>query len=318
MLTGGSSCILGKQMDYTKPSLSYEEQADLVIARGMICDREDLVNHLRDVGYYRLSGYWHGFRREDDMFVEGTCFSTVWERYAFDRQFRLLVFDAIERVEVSLRTKLAYELSREGGPFGYLSPDNLPRLKPVQYDRFIHTCRDKIERSREPFVEHFLNQYGDCHDLPPYWMIVNTMDFGQVLTLYRGAPAEVRGGIADELGLSARVLESWLVSLNTVRNICAHHGRLWNRVIGTKPAIPNAKRDGRWHEPYAVDPNRVFCIVTILSFLLEKVAPQTKWRDRMLDLFNRYPAVPKEDMGFTSGWQRCPLWSAWVKPATDA
>ena len=55
-----------------------------------------------------------------------------------------------------------------------------------------------------------------------------------------------------------------------------------------------------------------------VSFLLEKVAPQTKWRDRMFDLINRYPAVPKEDMGFTSGWQRCPLWSAWVKPATDA
>jgi abortive infection bacteriophage resistance protein len=296
-------------MEYAKPSLTFEEQADLIINRGMICEKEALISHLQNVGYYRLSGYWFDFRNTDGSFKSGTTFTTVWDTYTFDRQFRLLVLDAVERAEVCLRTKLAYELSQIDGAFGYLNPKNLPRLSPDKYAYFIAKCLDKHKHSRERFVEHFKAKYGDTHELPPYWMLVGTMDFGQVLTLYRGAPVNVRNLIASQLRVSARVLESWLVCLNTIRNICAHHGRLWNRVLGTRPIIPH---DKQWHQPYDILSDRMFGVLSILSYLLGIIAPQSNWHVRFFALLKEYPTIPLLHMGFKKGWETSPLWKEHV------
>jgi abortive infection bacteriophage resistance protein len=118
--------------EYNKPWLSFEAQADMLIdERGLIADRGDLITHLTNVGYYRLSGYWYIFKRKpqddekgrkDERFIEGTTFDHIWKLYTFDRQFRLIVLDAIERVEIYFRTQLAYELAGKTGPFGFLDP----------------------------------------------------------------------------------------------------------------------------------------------------------------------------------------------------
>ncbi len=302
-------------MEYTKPFTTFDEQVDLLVSRGMQGDREEIREHLVDVGYYRLSGYWHIFKNEDDSFRPGTTFQEVWDIYTFDRQFRLVVLDAIERVEVYFRTQLAYELAGQTGPFGFLDSDNLPRLNKEDYEKFLGRCKKEAERSREPFILHFKEKYGDCHELPPYWVLVNTMDFGQMLTLYRGSSVEIRRSLANKLGLAAKVLESWLVALNTTRNICAHHGRLWNRVMGNRPMIP--KDDIRWHEPFDVSPDRIFCMLTILSYLLEQVAPQTGWRKRLFRLFDEHSEIDKRKMGFAKGWEECPFWKPWLEMSID-
>ena len=299
-------------MKYSKPFKTFEEQADLLIYRGMGGDRDVLVAHLKDVGYYRLSGYWHIFKREDDTFDEGTTFARVWDLYTFDRQLKLIVFDAIERVEVYIRTQLAYELAKAGGPFGYLDRGNLPGLDDERYRKLLRRCRDAFDRSREPFVIHFRDVYGDGQELPPYWMLVNLMDFGMVFTLYRGAPNSVRKSIATAFGIEPRVMDSWLMTLNTTRNICAHHGRLWNRTLGTKPSIPRAKNDPRWHRPYEVRGDKVFVVLTILSAMLEVVAPDTRWRSRLFRLLDTRSEEDMWRMGFGSGWEMCPIWSKWI------
>ncbi len=163
---------------------------------------------------------------QSERFIEGTSFDQIWRFYIFDRQFRLVVLDAIERVEVYFRTQLAYELARETGTFGFLDANNLPRSKQGEYDKFIARCKDELRHSREPFALHFKEAYSDEHEFPPYWILVNLMDFGTMLGLFSGAPAEIRNKLANDLDVSSRVLESWLLTINTVRNICAYHGRL--------------------------------------------------------------------------------------------
>ncbi|MDY2777511.1 MAG: Abi family protein [Collinsella sp.] len=304
-------------MEYAKPFLTFEEQADLLISeRGMVADRDVLIRHLQDVGYYRLSGYWHIHKKNgSDEFWEGTTFERVWETYVFDRQFRLVVLDAVERVEVYMRTQLAYLLAEQTSPFGFLEMSGLPRLKPENYDRFMKKCHEAYTRAKagEPFAKHFDEKYGDLHDLPPYWVLVNLMDFGMVVTLYKGAPVFVRGRIAGDLGVSAKVLDSWLVTVNTVRNICAHHGRLWNRTIGNPPMIPKARE---WHKPYEVRNDKIFCTLTILSYLLERVAPDTSWRERLLGMTLALSERDQERMGFIDGWWECPLWKPYL-PALE-
>ena len=310
-------------MEYEKPWLSHKQQADLLIEeRGLIADREILIRHLQEVGYYRLSGYWYIFKRcnapdsgdaHDERFVKGTTFDDIWSLYTFDRQLRLLTLDAIERIEVYFRSQLAYELAKDTGPFGYLKPENLPRLDDEEYHDFLERCETQYSRSSEPFVRHFKKKYGDSRELPPYWIMVNLMDFGTMLHLYKGASPKTRNALASKLGITTRVLKSWLVALNTTRNICAHHARLWNKGIGTRPIIPNKEKNPEWHEPFLVRADRTCGILTILSYILERVAPNTSWRTKLFNLLDTRSADELDRMGFAEGWKESPLWEPWVE-----
>ena len=310
-------------MKFEKVWLSFDEQADLLMKeRGLIADRANLIRHLKEVGYYRLSGYWYIFKRcnaagavdpTDERFVEGTTFEEIWGLYTFDRQLRLVALDAIERVEIYFRTQLAYELAKETGAFGYLDKRNLPRLNKDDYSNFVSHCKSEYARSREPFVLHFKKKYGDAEPMPPYWIMVNIMDFGTMLRLYRGASIEIRNRIANRIGVSARVLESWLITLNTARNICAHHGRLWNRGFGTRPTIPTVKKYPEWHEPFEIRSDNLLGVLTILSFLLERVAPDTSWRTKLFKLLETRTVADFNRMGFAEGWQESPLWKPWIE-----
>lgn len=295
--------------------MTYEEQADLLASRGLKCDRAALIAHLEAVSYYRLSGYLYPYQNDDDTFKDGACFDEAWNSYTFDRRFRLVVLDAIERVEVYIRSRLAYELSHLQGPFGYLERNNLPGLSDDEYDQFIIKAKQCFKRCHEPFADHFKKKYGDAHELPPYWVIVESFDFGLVSKLYKGAPKSIRKAIANELGVQMPVLASWLHTINTIRNMCAHHARLWNKVLGYKPIVP--KGDTKW-DYVRTHNNKVFAVLSILNYLLATIAPDSKWKCRLITLLEEYPHIDKSRMGFPEGWQISPLWAPSEAGATVA
>jgi len=296
---------------YEKPALTFAEQADRLLARGLVADRSELWNLLKAVNYYRLSAYWYTFRIEgdpDDRLFPGTTLAMVWNRYVFDRQLRLLVMDAIERVEVAIRTQLVTRHVLNHGPFGYLSRDTLPGIRVEDHRIFLEKIHKEAAKSREDFVLHYFGKYTLEHDLP-LWMACELLTFGGTLTLFRNVATTIKCEIAAEYGVADRVLESWLLTLNFVRNICAHHGRLWNRGMGSKePAIPREHKHPAWHKPVAIPSDRVFGVLTVLYYLLRQVAPKSHWQDRLLALFAQYPDVPPRFMGFPNNWRDCPIW----------
>lgn len=299
--------LKGVSVQYVKPALTFEQQADLLILRGLECDRDELICRLQSVSYYRLSGYWYPFREPDHSFREGTKLTSIWRRYTFDRHLRVLVLDAIERIEICLRTELVYRLAHSQGAFGYLDAANMPNLPSEDHADFIDRISQEYERSSEQFIRHFRDTYGDSHQLPPYWMMTELMTFGALFTLFRGAPRGVQKDIAARFDVARPVLVSWLRSLNVVRNVCAHHARLWNRELGVKPKIP--KKDSAWKEPVQVPNERIFGILTVLMYMLHDVAPQSNWRGRMDLLLGQYPDIPRRSMGYPPGWDSCPIWS---------
>jgi hypothetical protein len=101
------------------------------------------------------------------------------------------------------------------------------------------------------------------------------------------------------------------------RNICAHHGRLWNRELGVKPLLPSERKHPDWHVPVPMENNRVFCVLTICRHTLARVAPQSHWPARLLRLLADYPRVPQASMGFPSNWQKCPLWKSVKLPRPE-
>jgi abortive infection bacteriophage resistance protein len=218
-------------MKYDKIPLSFEEQADRLIERGLIVDKNLLVDRLRNVHYYRLSGYLYPYRQPDETFNPGTTFERVWRHYTFDRRLRLIVMDAVERVEVSVKTNLIYSLAHSTQAFGYIEPVNFPGLSSEEHTPLITTITEEISRSKEVFVKHFKDKYGDYHKHLPLWMSGEIMSYGCMLTMYRGVSDDIRRDIAVCYGISDDVLTSWLQTINVIRNICAHHSRLWNREL---------------------------------------------------------------------------------------
>jgi abortive infection bacteriophage resistance protein len=294
---------------YEKPPLTFDQQADLLVSRGMVGDREAMKERLAVVNYYRLSGYWH-YRRlspGDDTLKPGTEFEVIWDQYKFDRSLRLLVMDAVERIEVAVRTQLAYQHSHAfKDPFAYFTdPAALPDLQ--SRAAFGEKVRDECLRSHEEFVEHFRHKYGDCHDVLPIWMQTEVMSFGTMLSLYRGSPRGIRDGVASFFGVPEKVMRSWLVSLNVIRNVCAHHGRLWNRSVA-KPLMPYGRRYADWAAPVPISGERVFGLLTICAFCLRRIAPGSRWQRRVRDLLASHPHVPTKNMGFPENWLASPLW----------
>ncbi|MBY0458748.1 MAG: Abi family protein, partial [Gemmataceae bacterium] len=216
--------------------------------------------------------------------------------------------DAIERIEVDARTRLAYLHAERHGPFGYGDdPATLPGLRPTDRTQFLDYFRRELANNREEFVVHFRTKYGaDHHDLP-VWVACELMTFGNLFTFYRGCSTDIQKQLARRYAIQDIVCRSWLQALNTVRNICAHHARLWNRVLGVRPMIPN--KDRRWNVPVPIPNDRVFAVLTICRHLLGIIAPGSEWTDRFKGLLAGYPDVPRPGLGLIPGWDRHPLWA---------
>lgn len=301
-------------MEYTKPPLTYQEQAELLIYRGLIADKSILIQRLQAVNYYRLSGYLYTFRMKDkngcslNQYYPGTSLDMVWRRYTFDRQLRLLVLDGIERIEVALKTKITHNFTLTYGPFGYLDKNNLPNLTIDKHEQLLERIRQETDRSKEDFVQHFKNKYGDQHHDLPLWMAVEIMSYGTFLNFYNGIAEHERKAAAQDFKLILPLLDSWVLTLSVIRNICAHHGRLWNRQLGVKPKIPRQDKYPDWHIPVATPSDRLFSVLTIIKYLLHFIAPQSAWPKRLVQLLSDYGDIPLNFIGFPENWLEHALW----------
>ena len=281
-----------------------------MIHRGMIADRGKLVRYLREVSYYRLSAYWYPFREETgDNLKPGTSIDIVWRYYTFDRQLRLVVMDAIERVEVALRTQMVNMFTLAYGPFGHIDHQRMAGIPEEEHHAFLKTIRTETEKSKETFAMHFKQKYAEERDLP-LWMACELMSFGTMLTFYKSMEKHMQKALAKEYKIQPAVLQSWLTTLNYIRNICAHHGRLWNRELAIKPYIPRDNME--WRTPVDVFnfQGRIYSVATILKYLLSFIAPQSKWPVRFEENLLRHPIIPIHEMGFPVNWKECPIWGS--------
>lgn len=321
------------QARYTKPALTEEQLLARLTDRGLVVpERAEALRSLRHVGYYRLSPYLIPFREtpSSDRLLQGTTIGQVLDLYGFDRELRLLVMDAIERVEVAVRAALTDHMATAyDDPFWYVDPTHFH--DGAAHQRFTTTIRrsvaDRLERAAEEAdgdlvhrsaLEHFLLTYGEP-ELPPSWVVVETLTIGQVERVIGnlGRTRDVRQ-IGDRLGLPAPLLRSWLRSYVRVRNVCAHHGRLWNVGLGVYPALP---RGGRvpWVRPevFTSVPDRarrLYPVLVSLQALLCTIAPTSRWADRFAALLRAHPCVPLRGAGVPADWREDPFWDRLLDP----
>jgi abortive infection bacteriophage resistance protein len=304
------------------------DQVNLLKRRGMIItDENKAAEALHRIGYYRLSGYWHPMRQRQaqttasrplflDNFQQQAVFADVIQLYVFDKRLRLLMLDAIERVEVGLRVEMALLLSQRS-PWAHRDPSQLDsrfvggRTGPTHAE-WLQRLDETARKSKEKFVQHFQSKYVDPL---PMWMAIELWDFGSLSIFLSGMKTQDLSILANHFSVPRRdLLTSWARSINGVRNICAHHGRLWNRVlvdIPSPPKLGEIPELDHWalHKP---GQNRLYAAAAALRFLLRRINPSSTWPQRLAAHLATFPASPHyrlSQTGFPADWDRLPFWA---------
>jgi abortive infection bacteriophage resistance protein len=291
---------------FTKLATSYAEQVALLRKRGMIIDdAAEAEFYLRHLNYYRLSAYWLPFEADHPthQFKPDTHFSDVLNLYIFDRELRLLVLDAIERIEVSTRCQWAYHLAHKHGPHAHLDPSLAYNRRHWQsnFDKLF----DEVNRSEETFIRHLQSTYSEV--LPPVWAVCEVMSLGLLSRWYNTLkPMPTRRAIASVYEVDEKVLQSWLHHLSLVRNLCAHHSRLWNREFSIIPEIPKSKPI-RLAGEFITGSRKIYNTCLILLHYMDVIAPNHHWRIHLKALITQHN-IPVGMMGFPADWEQRIPW----------
>jgi len=258
-----------------------------------------------------------------DSYYGTPNFEDVINFYIFDKNLRLMVSDALERIEVTLRADVAQRLgavdplahrdaAKLDGNFSKKMSRRPGRTHLTLHADWLQSQDDTFSRSREDFAKHFSNKYSG---FPPIWIATEAWDWGTLSNFYPGMKAADRNAIAARYGkLTSPEMEAWVRAMNDVRNVCAHHSRLWNRglkvtlkwpVVGLMPTL-----DHIHGEPHSL--SRLYGVLVAMVTIMKVVHPNTKWHERIRDFVlghaPAHPAIDCSTAGFPKGWEKEAIW----------
>lgn len=279
----------------------------------LIPDEQKAAFYLSQLNYYRFAAYCLPFEQDhaSHQFQAGTGFEDVFNLYVFDRELRLLVLDAIERFEVSLRTQLAYHLSHNHTT---AHPHLKPQIfhNPVIYGACLNKLDNDINRSREEFIKHLTQKYEELQ--PPIWAVVELMTMGQLSKWFSNIEARTdRQAISRIYGLDEKVMTSFCEHLSLVRNHAAHHARLWNRDFTKTPRLPRRGDQKLINSLFNLpDTDRrlrkLYNTFVLLAYLMNTICGENHWAMRLKELIDSHHVDPAK-MGFPTDWQQKDIWN---------
>jgi abortive infection bacteriophage resistance protein len=296
---------------YAKVYLPVADQIALLKKRGMTVDDDaKAAEYLSRIGYYRLSAFWYPFREisanvVQDNFKADTNFRWATDLYAFDKGLRL-------------RTGIALQLGKRD-PWAHRDPANFDRsflritkTGRTAHDDWLARLDDKAQNSKEEFAVHHRQKYVGTH--LPIWVAVELLDFGPLSMMLSGLRWNDLSAIASTAGVGdPKAFATWIRSLSVVRNVCAHHARMWNKPLVDQPKLPATGTipalDHVASSPFAN--RRLYAACAIARYLLLAVNPRTRWSTRLKEHILTFPANPYvsiKTMGFPEKWDQLDLW----------
>lgn len=325
-------------MEYTKKWLPLEEQVERLVQRGLTVEDPDrAIRLLESVGYYRMTGYLYPFlesaEQTDDegrrtvqvlnTYRPGTALHHAEAIIDFDRRLRMLVMEGVERIEVAVRMRIGYVLGR-ASQFAHENPAyfddsfttaNTDSRKPSPSKQvlWLEQVKERRDSSDEQFVAHFRDKYDDHM---PIWALTEVLELGQLSGLYRGMLQKDAEEVATAFSVPhKKMMASWLASLNYVRNVAAHHARLFNRKLQNAPARP--KKGQVPYLDHLRDPSTpkkgfgTYNALAVIAYMLQSIEPEPSWAPRLAELFRSFPAshaLSVESIGAPRDWHMLDLW----------
>ena len=315
-------------MKYQKKPLSIDKQIEKLEHRGLIFDDKNIAyEYLSNNSYYRLRAYTYPFQdnENDDAnhrFIRNDIrFDEIIELYSFDRKLRILMFSAIEKIEIALRTKLSQVYCESMQDSHWYVNRSLFAVKKTSkngkkadcFDLLYSDTENEIKISNEYFIKHYFLKYTSP-SLPPAWMTLEVLSLGtlsKMYTLLNKTPEKMQ--IANAFGLpNDRILSNWLHAIAVLRNCCAHHSRIWNRryVINiilsynTKYPFINKK------DIKNIRNNKFFTVVSCVKYLLDVIDPDNEFKGNLMSIMSSGGKLLNlKDMGFPENWNEFPIWN---------
>lgn len=307
--------FIAMKTDYTKEPKNFSEQVELLENRGLIiANKTKLENVLKSISYNRLSNYWHPFLVDIDSekFKPDTHFETIFKIYQFDSELRLLMFYAIEQIEIAVRTQIIFHLSiKYNSGFWFENPSVFKSY--TFFADLLNKLCVNVDNSKQEYIKKYKERYNQY--IPPSWKSFETLTFNTLFSIFKNLKdKDEQILIGKHFGLHHEVLQSWIETMIYIRNICAHHSRLWNIKLTIKPTWPKAPHNiwvSKW-ENLNQDTNdkslRMYASICMAVYLLDAVNPYNKFRSKLSELFNGYSEINLRLMGFPDDWQDEPLW----------
>lgn len=298
-----------------KPWKDYTDLVSRLENNGMIVpDRARAERKISQIGYYRLSGYWYpcrqielddtgrqvkryGLPMRSSAFQEGTNFDDIVRLYIFDKRLRQLILDAVERIEVNIRTIIAHVVGQQDA-LAYENPSFINPKKLATYFQngkvrnqwhdWLGNHKAKINRSREDHIEwHKRSQKAI-----PFWVAVEAWDFGTMSKYFELLKMSHQTRVAEKVGVSTvKNLVNWLREINTLRNRCAHHARIWNQ-SSSNPL--NYENDPFFHglPSNAESKKRMLGLIAVIGYLTKQIGPGSRWIEDVAALIDDKPNPP--------------------------
>jgi len=297
-------------MNYNKPALDTPDLLAILKQRGLIInDDQTALKILSVISYFRLACYFRPLEidKQTHTFRSGTTLEQIMALYNFDTDLRDVVFRAIRQIEIAFRTRLNYRFSIKYNPF-WFTDINLASDGHLFIENLSSVDRE-IRRSKEDFIKEHFTRY-DQPAFPPAWKTLETVSFGLLSKLYGNfAEKSDKKAIANDFGLPQHeFMNSWMESLTSLRNFCAHHSRIWNRRFALKPQMPKTLSNGKWLTDFSFQPDKIYPQLCCIAYLLNNIDPTNTFIVDFKALLTKYPTVNPSAMGFVNGWANEPLW----------
>lgn len=289
-----------------KQALDYEQQVDRLIEfhKLNIDDRSKAIAILKKVNYYRLSAYGIGLKKKDnpEEYTEGTSLSSIYKLYSFDSSFKNLLIHIIEQIEIQLRTQISNHLALKYGPEGYMDPtvfiSKTAKDGTDVYSNIIeHFIEERNRQKNIPFVKHHMNKYAGHF---PIWVAVELFTFGNLSSMYSIMRDIDRQAIASLYNTEPSHLQSWILALIEVRNICAHYGRLYNMPLKQTPYLYSEfrkYRNGKLNKVFPV-------ILSIKRILADNTDLWDQFNNDLSVLMDRNrDVIQLSYIGFPNDWK---------------
>lgn len=297
-------------MDYTKKPIDFATQLIMLKSRGLLIDDEVLAEEqLHSISYFRLANYLRPMEQDaaTHIFKQNSHFEDAIKLYMFDKNLRVLVFNAIQDIEIALRTRVIHYFSMAHGAFWFM---DATLFKDASiFANCLENIKVELKRSKEDFIQEHFAKY-DNPQYPPSWKTMEVISFGTLSKLFCNFnDVKVKKAIARSFNLPQYTyLENWIKCAAVLRNCCAHHARIWNRRFPTIPKLPETL-PADWICKKPQRPVKIYGQLCCLAYLEQSINPNGSFKTKLIELLSAYPHTDLRAMGFTKEWQSEAIWN---------
>ncbi len=282
-----------------KPAKTFEEQCEkLKDYNCIVNDKDFCIKKLKQLNYYRLSGYFLPYKISDNEYYP-VEFETIVDIYDFDTELRNWCILTLEEIEIFIRTQIAYHHATEYEPLAYLKKECFSDQE--KYIGKINDLQKKFDdaikfHAKDDVIEHHLERYEGQF---PIWVLVDYLKFTTLSIFFKCLKNSDKIKIIKRFPnpkMRYEEVESHLHCLSVLRNSCAHYERLYYKIFSPIPkGVPETAG------------KRIFSRILAMKNIYPDI---TKWNDELVpkleQIINKYiKSINLEHIGFPQNeWQQ--------------